>query len=69
MRKIISIALCLLTASCSLDEDPRDHIDEQEAYVTGDALFRNTVSTLYNYIGGSADGEGLQGTCRGIYDL
>ena len=69
MRKIISIALCLLTASCSLDEDPRDHIDEQEAYVTGDALFRNTVSTLYNYIGGSADGQGLQGTCRGVYDL
>lgn len=69
MRKIISIALCLLTASCSLDEDPRDHIDEEEAYETDDALFRNTVSSLYNYIGGSVDGQGLQGTCRGIYDL
>ena len=30
-------------------------------------LFRS-VAVLYNYIGGSADSEGLQGTCRGIYD-
>ena len=32
-------------------------------------LFKNTVSTLYNYVGGATDGQGLQGTCRGIYDL
>ena len=56
-------------AACSLDEKPRDQIDEEEAYVTADALFRNTVVTLYSYIGGSADGQGLQGTCRGVYDL
>ena len=29
----------------------------------------NTVATLYNYIGGNTDGQGLQGTCRGVYDL
>ena len=55
--------------SCSLDEDPHDQIEEEGAYSNPDALYRNTVATLYNYIGGSEDGEGLQGTCRGIYDL
>ena len=59
----------LLFSSCSLDENPRDQIAEEYAYRNPDALFRNTVATLYNYIGGSDDGEGLQGTCRGIYDL
>ena len=69
MKKILYITLCLLTAGCSLEENPRDQIEEEAAYTNADALFRNTVATLYNYIGGSEDGEGLQGTCRGIYDL
>ncbi len=55
--------------SCSLDENPRDQIAEEEAFSSPDAIFRNTVATLYNYIGGNEDGQGLQGTCRGIYDL
>ena len=59
----------LFLASCSLDETPRDQIPEEEAYTSADALFRNTVATLYNYIGGNQDGQGLQGTCRGVYDL
>ena len=59
----------LLLSSCSLDENPRDQIPEEEAYADANALFRNTVATLYNYIGGATDGQGLQGTCRGIYDL
>ncbi len=58
-----------LLFSCSLDENPRDQIPEEEAYTSADALFRNTVATLYNYIGGHEDGQGLQGTCRGVYDL
>ena len=58
-----------LLYSCDLDEHPRDQIAEEEAFSNADALFRNTVATLYNYIGGNEDGEGLQGTCRGIYDL
>ena len=58
-----------LFLSCSLDENPKDQIPEEEAYADADALFRNTVATLYNYIGGATDGQGLQGTCRGIYDL
>ena len=70
MKKIISCLIALgLLAACSLDENPRDQIEEEAAYTSADALYRNTVATLYNYIGGSADGQGLQGTCRGIYDL
>jgi len=69
MKNIIYLAFCLLTVSCSLEEDPHDQIKEEDAYRTSDNLFRNTVASLYNYIGGSKDGEGLQGTCRGIYDL
>ena len=56
-------------SSCSLDESPRDQIPEEDAYKTADALYLNTVATLYSYIGGSEDGQGLQGTCRGVYDL
>ena len=59
----------MMLTSCSLDENPRDQIAEEEAFSSPDAIFRNTVATLYNYIGGNEDGEGLQGTCRGIYDL
>ena len=64
----IAVAALLVTA-CSLNENPRDQIPEEEAYKTPQALFQNTVATLYAYIGGSDDGEGLQGTCRGVYDL
>jgi hypothetical protein len=38
-------------------------------YTTKDALFLNTVATLYNYIGGVDEGQGLQGAVRGVYDL
>ena len=59
----------LLLLGCSLDEEPKDQIPEEEAYTTAQQLYQNTVATLYNYIGGNADGQGLQGTCRGVYDL
>ena len=65
----IYCSLFTVLSSCSLDETPRDQIPEEEAYADANALFRNTVATLYNYIGGATDGQGLQGTCRGIYDL
>ena len=76
-KKVVGVVLYItlfiahfsLFTSCSLDEHPRDQIAEEEAFSNPDALFRNTVATLYNYIGGNDDGQGLQGTCRGIYDL
>ena len=63
------ITLLPFITSCSLDEEPRDQIPEEEAYTTAQALFQNTVATLYTYIGGSEEGQGLQGTIRGVYDL
>ena len=77
VKRLVADVSCLLLlsltpsllVSCSLDETPRDQIPEEEAYTSADALFRNTVATLYNYIGGNQDGQGLQGTCRGVYDL
>lgn len=60
-----------LFTSCSeyLKEDPRDQISEEDAYGNTSALYLNTVATLYNYIGGYSDSQGLQGTYRGVYDL
>ena len=66
---LLTILFSLLSVSCSLDEHPRDQIPEDEAYTSATTLYLNTVATLYNYIGGHKDGEGLQGTGRGIYDL
>ena len=69
MRKLLFIFCTLALTACSLEENPRDQIPEEEAFKTKRLLFENTVATLYNYIGGNVDGEGLQGTCRGVYDL
>lgn len=66
---LLTFLFSLLSVSCSLDEHPRDQIPEDEAYTSATTLYLNTVATLYNYIGGHKDGEGLQGTGRGIYDL
>ena len=56
------IALSLTAVSCSLDENPKDGILEDETYPNAKELYMNTVATLYNYIGGHEDGQGLQGT-------
>lgn len=61
------LALPLLLTAC-LDENPKDRIEEELAYNSASSLYVNTVATLYNYIGGSADSQGLQGTYRGVYD-
>ena len=64
----LSLLGTLLLTSC-LDENPRDQLPQEEAYDTAKNLYLNSVATLYNYIGGNADGQGLQGTVRGVYDL
>ncbi|MBQ3700723.1 MAG: RagB/SusD family nutrient uptake outer membrane protein [Prevotella sp.] len=69
MKHLIVLASLPLFGACSLEEQPRDQIPVEEAISNMDNLFLNTVATLYNYIGGSTDGQGLQGTCRGVYDL
>lgn len=64
---ILMVALATMMTSC-LTEDPRDQLYEEDIYNNANNIYINTVAVLYNYIGGSADSEGLQGTCRGIYD-
>ena len=69
MKPIYYIALAITLMGCSLDERPLDQIPEEAGYKDMQSLYQNAVATLYNYIGGNKDGEGLQGTCRGVYDL
>ena len=53
--------------SC-LDEHPKDQLDEDAIYNSASDIYTNAVASLYNYIGGANESEGIQGTCRGIYD-
>ena len=71
MKKIIEyiLAVPLMLCFCScLDEHPKDQIDQEEIYNNADNIYKNAVASLYNYIGSNQESEGLQGTCRGIYD-
>ena len=65
-RIIMAFALLALT-SC-LDEHPKDQLDESQIYNSASNIYANAVASLYNYIGGANESEGIQGTCRGIYD-
>lgn len=75
MKRIYSIIFAsfslLSWSSCSsyLEENPKDRLDEEAAYFTLSDVQKNGVLSLYNYVGGYADSQGLQGTGRGIYDL
>ena len=66
-KNIWFILLIALTTSC-LNEELKDQLYEKDIYNNANNIYINAVAVLYNYIGGSAESEGLQGTCRGIYD-
>ena len=70
MKTNICWGFMLLTLSLTscLDESPKDQIPESGIYDSASSLYVNAVASLYNYIGAHEEGEGLQGTCRGIYD-
>lgn len=55
--------------ACTLDENPKDQIPEDEAFKSPSLIYLNTVASLYTEIGSSSGGNGLGGTDRGIYDL
>lgn len=57
---ILMVALATMMTSC-LTEDPRDQLYEEDIYNNANNIYINAVAVLYNYIGGSADSEGLQG--------
>lgn len=71
LKIIVSLlALVISTQSCSfLTEEPRSGHTAEEVIVDAVSLHQQAVLSLYNYIGSATDGEGLQGTYRGVYDL
>ena len=71
MRTIIKYILAVSMMFCCwacLDEHPKDQLDQEAIYNNADNIYKNAVASLYNYIGSNQESEGLQGTCRGIYD-
>lgn len=68
---ITTCILALLLGSCNqfLEDTPRDQIPGNTGADNPTEIYIRTVATLYNYIGGYEDSQGLQGTYRGIYDL
>ncbi len=64
---ILTLSLSLSLSSC-LNETPKDQLEEDAIYNNANNIYNNCVASLYNYIGSNKESEGLQGTCRGIYD-
>ena len=62
------LLLAALSMTSCLDEHPKDQLDEDAIYGSASDIYINAVASLYNYIGGANESEGVQGTCRGIYD-
>lgn len=52
-----------------LDEDPKDQIPEGQTHETLQGLYLNSVASLYSYVGGYQNSQGLYGAQRGVYDF
>lgn len=57
----------VLLSSC-LTTESNGQLDEKRAVNNATNLYLTAVASLYVNIGGVQDGEGLQGTYRGVYD-
>ena len=69
-NKLAYILMLSAATACSfLDENPRDQKSQEEVVTSPVTLYLNTLGNLYGMIGSDQTGEGLAGTCRGIYDL
>ncbi len=66
---IAATVLMLMSCKDFLEEKQRDALTEDKAFQSMNDLKNNAVLSLYNYIGGNSDSQGLQGTGRGVYDL
>lgn len=66
---LATLSWCMISCDGFLKESPCDALPEEEGYRNITELYLNAVASLYNYIGGNSDSQGLQGTGRGIYDL
>lgn len=67
-RTFLTLGLMAMTLTSCLDENPKDQIEENKIYTSASDIYVNAVASLYNYIGSNTECEGLQGTCRGIFD-
>ena len=67
IKYILAVSMMFCCWGC-LDEHPKDQLDQEAIYNNADNIYKNAVASLYNYIGSNQESEGLQGTCRGIYD-
>lgn len=67
-RTLFILAAAIALCSSCLDEDTQGLLPEEKAYNSSSNLYNNAVATLYNYIGGNSDSQGLEGTVRGLYD-
>lgn len=65
------LAVCMILFSCDkfLEENPKDKLPADDVYNSISEVYLNAVASLYTYIGGYSDSQGLQGTGRGVYDL
>lgn len=65
------LAACMMLFSCDkfLEENPKDKLLADDVYNSISEVYLNAVASLYTYIGGYSDSQGLQGTGRGVYDL
>lgn len=57
----------VLLSSC-LNTESESQLTEERALNNATNLYITSVASLYNNVGGTQDGEGLQGTYRGVYD-
>ena len=64
---VFLLIACLGLFSCSkfLEENPKDKLPEDDVYNTISEVYLNAVASLYTYVGGYSDSQGLQGTGRG----
>ena len=72
LKKIsLVLATCTFLFSCGtiLEESPKDKLTEDDVYNSISEVYLNAVASLYTYVGGYSDSQGLQGTGRGVYDL
>ena len=72
LKKIsLVLATCTFLFSCDkfLEGNPKDKLPEDDVYNSISEVYLNAVASLYTYVGGYSDSQGLQGTGRGVYDL
>ncbi len=68
MKRILLLILPLFVLTSCLNETLKDQVDFDDIYTDATSIYTNAVASLYNYTGSQNESEGLQGTCRGVWD-